>query len=163
VICRLGSLRNKLQIDIGFGDAIAPGAAHVSMHRMLGGAGFDVSAYPLSAVIAEKFETMIALGPVNSRMKDFYDVSLLLTRFAIPTAELRSAITAAFERRRTEMLASPSLFTPSFYERPEVQSLWNGFLKRTNLPQTDFAWVMTTITQWLEPVYGELYRNSKLN
>jgi hypothetical protein len=158
VICRLGFLRNTLQIDIGFGDAIEQGAAHVSIHRILGGAGFDVLAYPLSAVIAEKFETMITLGPINSRMKDFYDVALLLTRFDIPAAELCSAITATFARRRTELPASPALFTPSFYARPEVQSLWNGFLKRTNLPQTDFVWVMTTITQYLEPIYKELHR-----
>jgi hypothetical protein len=60
--CNFGSLRNRLQIDIGFGDAISPGPARLVITGMLGRSAIEVAAYPLATVIAEKFEVMIALG-----------------------------------------------------------------------------------------------------
>ena len=38
-------------------------------------------AYARETVIAEKFQTMVALGRANSRMKDFYDIWLLYGPF----------------------------------------------------------------------------------
>lgn len=72
--CRLGAVRNSLQIDIGFGDAVYHGPQVMEVRGLLGGKSIRVMAYPLAVVLAEKLESIIALGSVNSRMKDFYDI-----------------------------------------------------------------------------------------
>jgi hypothetical protein len=45
-------------------------------------------AYPKESVVAEKSEAMVKLGMANSRMKDFYDLSVLAQRFEFESATL---------------------------------------------------------------------------
>ena len=52
--------------------------------------------YPKETVIAEKFEAMIKLGQLNSRMKDFYDIQVLLRQFGFDGEVLRLAIKRTF-------------------------------------------------------------------
>jgi hypothetical protein len=69
----------------------------------------DTESVPLPAgedpadgeVVAEKLEAMVSLGVTNSRMKDFYDVYVLASRFAFEGPTLASAVRATFLRRRT--------------------------------------------------------------
>ena len=58
-------------------------------------------AYPVYTVMAEKFEAMVQLGMANSRMKDFYNVDFLLSRFSLDNGILRAAIGNTFARRQT--------------------------------------------------------------
>lgn len=153
--CTLGSLRNRLHIDIGFGDALSPGPVRISMTGMLGRHAIEVTAYPLSAVIAEKFETMIALGSISSRMKDYYDIAYIFDHYDIPERELKEAIFATFSRRNTELPEHPELFSPSFIDSEKIRALWSGFLKRTQLHEVVFSSVVTTLRERLEPYYQE--------
>ena len=101
--CSLGSMRNRLQIDVGFGDALGSGPTRVPITGMLGRSAVEVYAYPLATVVAEKFEAMIALGSANSRMKDLFDVALLLGNFELSDTSLKESIQATFAQRRTEL------------------------------------------------------------
>jgi len=73
----LGKARKILQIDLGFGDIIRPGIVDITFPAILEDVGPKVKAYSAESVISEKFEAMIKLSLVNSRMKDFYDVHAL--------------------------------------------------------------------------------------
>ena len=72
----------NLTIDIGFGDALEPGAEVVDYPVMLDLPAPRLRAYARETVIAEKFQAMVALGRANSRMKDFYDIWILSRSFA---------------------------------------------------------------------------------
>ena len=63
-------------------------------------------AYPPNTVIAEKFHAMVALGRANSRMKDYYDVWMLIESFELEPQRMRRAIEATFGRRNTEIPAT---------------------------------------------------------
>ena len=156
VECRLGALRNRLQIDIGFGDAVSPAPSRFPIPGMLGRLPIVVSAYPLASVIAEKFEVMIALGSVNSRMKDFFDVAYLLENYDIPDNELLQALNATFTQRHTEMPEYPAVFSTSFAASQPTQALWNGFLSRSQLATLELTSVMSKIRERLYPLYEEL-------
>ena len=41
-----------------------------------------LQAYPRETVIAEKLEALTALGLLNSRMKDYYDLALLARTYS---------------------------------------------------------------------------------
>jgi len=53
--------------------------------------------------LAEKVQAMVALGMVNSRMKDFYDIWIIFKQFPFEGAILTRAIRATFERRKTQI------------------------------------------------------------
>lgn len=61
-----------------------------------------VNAYSLETVVAEKFQTMIALSVYNSRMKDFYDVYSILSTQKMDKEGLKAAIIATFRNRKTK-------------------------------------------------------------
>jgi predicted nucleotidyltransferase component of viral defense system len=74
----LGTMRQTLQIDIGFGDIVTPRPIFMVYPTLLLMNQPHIWAYSIESVIAEKFEAMIDLAETNSRMKDFYDVFHLL-------------------------------------------------------------------------------------
>ena len=97
----LDGARLALQIDIGFGGAVTPAAQPITYPTLLA----DVPAptlrtYPKATVVAEKLHAVTILGMTNSRMKDFFDLWVLLHDATIDDAELRRAIEATFTRRR---------------------------------------------------------------
>lgn len=74
----LGNIRQQLQLDIGFGDVVRPKPYTRDYPVLLGMVAPNIWVYSLESVIAEKFEAMIRLSVINSRMKDFYDIFTLL-------------------------------------------------------------------------------------
>ena len=89
----LGRARANLQIDIGFGDIVYPTPEKVKYPVILPVLPKpELHGYPRETVIAEKVEAMIHLGSVNSRMKDFYDLWVLTSRFEFSGSAIQRAI-----------------------------------------------------------------------
>lgn len=159
----LGASRTAMQIDVGFGNAIHPGALDVEYPTLLGDPAPRIRAYPTEAVIAEKFEAMVKLGEVNSRIKDFYDVHVLASGFAFDGEQLSTSIATTFEHRRTAIAGGlPVALTPSFYERATQATRWRTYCARNRLPgaPTDFVAVGETLRGFLGPVWSALTENS---
>jgi hypothetical protein len=78
LFARVGSARVRLQIDVGFGDAITPSPSEVDFPTLLDFPAPHVRAYPRETVVSEKLEAMVQLSITNSRMKDFYDIAFRL-------------------------------------------------------------------------------------
>ncbi len=88
--------------------------------------------YTAESVVAEKFEAMIKLGLLNSRMKDFYDLWLMTRQFDFDGADLVEAIKRTFSHRKTALPAKAPLFAEEMYdEKSDHQTLWKAFLKKT--------------------------------
>ena len=77
-----GSTKASGSDAAGFGDAITPAPNEIEFPSLLHPEGPRLKAYPRETVVAEKLQAIIALGIANSRMKDFYDVWLLASRFS---------------------------------------------------------------------------------
>lgn len=93
----LATARVGVQVDIGFGDAVHPGPVELEYPSLLGLPTTRLRAYPRETVVAEKFQAMVSLGELNSRMKDFYDVFTLARRFEFDANSLAGAVRATFE------------------------------------------------------------------
>lgn len=131
---RLGQARIDLQIDVGFGDAVVPRPADVTYPAMLEFSAPVLKAYPMQAVVAEKFQAMVALGIANSRMKDFFDLWVLANRFAFDGPSLCQAVQATFRRRKTPLPATPPLaLTAPFGTHAAKMKQWSAFIKRGKL------------------------------
>lgn len=66
-----------MQVDIGFSDVITPKAIQVEYPTLLGMSAPVIRGYLPETMISEKFQAIVYLGELNSRMKDFYDLWLL--------------------------------------------------------------------------------------
>ncbi len=108
VVASINGARITLTIDIGFGDALEPGAEMLDYPSMLGFPMPRLRAYARETVIAEKFQAMVMLGRANSRMKDFYDIWILSRSFAFTDDRLARAIKATFQRRSPRRYPTPS-------------------------------------------------------
>ena len=131
---RLENARIPVQVDVGFGDAVTPAPAEVTYPTLLDLPAPTLLAYPWETVVAEKFQAMVALGMTNSRMKDFYDLSVIAGRCSFRGPLLCSALRATFDRRQTPLPAVPPLaLTATFCEHPDKVKQWQAFLRKSRL------------------------------
>ena len=99
----LGKIRIHIQIDIGFADIVTPPPMKMDYPTILDHSSPRLYGYSRESVIAEKFQAMTALGNANSRLKDFYDVWMLVTNFTFDGRTLKAAIEKTFQNRSTEL------------------------------------------------------------
>jgi predicted nucleotidyltransferase component of viral defense system len=132
VIARIAAAKVRLQVDVGFGDAITPEATVVEFPALLDFPAPRMRAYPRETVVAEKLEAMVQLGIANSRMKDFYDLVVLSRMFEFDGELLVRAIQATFERRRTPLpVGLPVALTPDFTEDTMKRTQWSAFVRKS--------------------------------
>jgi predicted nucleotidyltransferase component of viral defense system len=134
VVARVTTAQLRLQIDVGFGDAITPEAAMVEYPPLLDFPAPRLRAYPRETVVAEKLHAVVQLGMANSRMKDFYDLAVLASDFDFEASVLIRAIRATFERRKTALPTTlPIALTVTFAEDPTKKTQWSGFLRKAGV------------------------------
>lgn len=75
----LDNLRTHLLIDVTTGDVITIKEIDYKYNNIFDNEQIDIMTYNLETIIAEKFETIITRNITNSRMKDFYDIYMLIT------------------------------------------------------------------------------------
>jgi hypothetical protein len=154
VIARLGSARIPFHVDIGFGDLIYPAATAVQLPALLDFPPPMLSGYSRESVIAEKYQAMVHHGEINSRLKDFYDVWLLATRFEFDGATLAQAIRATFKQRQTDLVPVPTAFSIEFATETTRQRQWASFLTRSQIADApvNLPDVIKMLKQFLQPV-----------
>lgn len=131
----LNGARIALQVDIGFGDAVTPAPQAISYPVLLEDLPApQLRAYPKYTVVAEKFHAVCLLGLANTRMKDYFDLWVLLGDTTLDPLEVRRAIEATLERRKMPMpTAVPIGFTDTFADDAIKQTQWKAFLKKNQL------------------------------
>lgn len=150
---QLDTIRVGLQIDVGFGDAVTPGPREVTYPTILPMPAPMVLAYPLESVVAEKFEAMVKLKLLNSRLKDFYDVYTIACTTSFEEKQLRSAIRTTFTRRATAVpMTAPVALTETFSGSSDKIKQWTAFLKRNKLEAPDLAEVVAVNRSMVWPV-----------
>jgi hypothetical protein len=150
----LGTARLALQIDVGFGDAIVPGAVLTELPTLLDLPAPRIRGYSRESAIAEKFHTMVKRGVLNSRLRDFFDIWLLARQFDFEGSVLAKAMATTFARRGQAVPAQPVALTGTFAEDPAKASQWRGFLRKSRLTSapSELDEVVEEIKGFLGPV-----------
>jgi len=162
---QLATTRLAMQIDLGFSDVVTPAPVEISYPTILDYPAPVLQAYNRETAIAEKFEAMVSLGRLNSRMKDFFDIWLLATTSDFRGADLHAAILATFARRETPITTEPQAFASEFALDPAKQSQWAGFLKRMRPSEAPekFSDAVDHIRLFLLPVNTALASNTSFS
>lgn len=156
----LDTARVNMQVDIGFGDIVYPGPEESYFPVMLEIPAPKLLCYSRESAIAEKFEAMVKLGSLNSRMKDFYDIWLLSRQFDFDGEKLAEAIRLTFEKRGTAIPRKIEAFEPSFIDAKQVQ--WAAFHKRLQQDHApkSFSDVVAVVEEFLAPITVLLSQDS---
>jgi hypothetical protein len=143
----LDGARLSRQIDIGFGDAVTPAAPSIAYLTLLPDVPAPtLRAYPKATVVAEKLHAVTVLGMTNTRMKDFFDLALLLRDATRDDAELQQAVEATFARRQTAMpSAVPIGLSEAFAEDATRPMQWRAFPNKNKLEPMDLRDVIGAI------------------
>src|SRR3546814_17428103 len=118
-----------MQVCIVCVDSFTPAPVVIRYPSILDQPRAELRAYPPETVVAEKFQAMVALDMINTRLKDFYDLWAIANAFEFAGTVLARAIAAAFERRQTKVPAQSAAALPAAYE-DEGQGQWAAYLRR---------------------------------
>ena len=152
----MDTIVQQFSIDVGFGDVIVPQPAQLDYPLLIEGLpAVNVEAYSLETVVAEKFQTMIDRGTINSRMKDFFDVYSILKAGKVDEALLKEAVIEVFANRGTELDADNVVFTDDFAQDGMRQTMWKAYLKKIKYKEElPFTEVMEVVKERLQPMMG---------
>ena len=120
-------------LDVGVRDIVVPEPQMIDFPVLLEGfASPKIAAYSIETVISEKFDAMVSLGVMNSRMKDFYDIHQVLKRERIRGGTLQQAILTTFKARGTKFEPCPAVFENQFGLEKDRITRWEAFMESIN-------------------------------
>lgn len=152
----LGKARIQMQMDVGFGDVVHPAAKSAQYPTLLDYPAPCLRIYPPETVVAEKVQTMVHLGPLNSRMKDYYDVWRMSRQFDFKANELGLALKGTFANRATDLIDFDALLI-ELLEAEQFQAQWAAFLKKALVEGPErFAAALSALGDFLSTVFSAL-------
>jgi len=159
----LDKSRHVMQLDIGFGDIVIPEPVFMDYPSLLDNNSFRIHAYSRESVVAEKFEAMLSLAELNSRMKDFYDVYMLSRAYDFNGELLQEAVHQTLQRRKTPLPDSPTIFSDAFSQAKDKHIQWQAFQKHIrNADDLTLADVLGGIYIFLHPIYSAILAGSNM-
>lgn len=129
----MGKLITPMKIDISTGDVITPSAVEFQYKLLLDDRTISLWSYNLETILAEKLQTVLVRGLLNTRMRDFYDIKMLLSIYSqnINYEILKSAFDATCKKRSTENLKNEaSRIILVIRNDKKLLSLWESYQKK---------------------------------
>ncbi len=153
----MDNIKKLLQLDIAFSDVLIGGPVEMDYPILLAEQPVPhLQVYSRESAVAEKFEAIIKLNVVTSRMKDFYDILFLAQHDNFHRKTLREAIHGTFKHRMTPLADRNTIFSNEFRSSKEKQTQWTAFLKRNRLDSYQtFSEAIEKLKLFLEPVCTE--------
>ena len=149
--------RIPVTLDIGFGDALIDVNQIIDYPSLLGMERPSIRIYSPAAVMAEKFQAVVALGLANGRMKDFYDLWAIPQVIPIDDGDMAAAIAATFDRRATPIPHDrPVGLSNAMAADADAGRRWRAYIDTLELLDLQFRDVIDEIWTKLEPICTRL-------
>lgn len=150
----VGRLITPLKIDISTGDVITPRAIEFNYDLLLEDRSISLWSYNLETILAEKLQTVLARGILNTRMRDFYDIRMLLDTYEdkVNKAVLKDAFAATCKKRGTDHLQEQAEEIIKIIEADEqLQVLWRAYQKKYSYAaKIDYASVISGVRKLMD-------------
>ena len=127
---QLENVKEKFHVDIATGDPITPKEIKYKYLPLLKSDSIYLYAYNIETVLAEKIETILSRSELNGRMRDFYDVYLIYTRYwdKINIDNFRKAIDKTFSKR--EYVGEPFITIDVLKSSDLIKSKWKIYQRK---------------------------------
>lgn len=153
---KMDTIKGNISVDIGFGDKIVDGPKEVDFPAILDqGQKPHIMAYSFESAIAEKFEAIIKLNVLTSRMKDFYDIFFLASNISFKSDILIKALETTFHTRGTQIEDRAIVYENEFKNDTLKNTQWNIFLSKNKIElRISFVQVIEKIHDFIEPLFS---------
>lgn len=150
----VGRLITPLKIDISTGDVITPRAIEFNYDLLLEDRSISLWSYNLETILAEKLQTVLARGILNTRMRDFYDIRMLLDTYEdkVNKVVLKDAFAATCNKRGTDHLQEQAEEIIKIIEADEqLQVLWRAYQKKYSYAaEIDYVSVISGVRKLMD-------------
>lgn len=163
IIGYLDRTKVPVSIDIGFGDTVYPNRTRIKFPSLLNMEESEIYAYSIYSAIAEKFETFVSRGLMNSRYKDYYDIYEYARTYNLEGSILKEAIKETFRNRGTSF-SDIVAFNADYISDDVNQRRWYAFVKKKKATATlTFEEVMYVVIGVLAPVTEAILENREFS
>jgi hypothetical protein len=143
----LGKTKDRLQVDLGVGDVVDEFEMNFDVLQYKGApliseGGVSILAYPPEFIFSEKLQAIIDLGALNSRMKDYFDCHVLITKGVLDKEKVVFAIQKTFLNRKTEL----QKIEPA---QEDMIALWSSFQRKVPTATKDISEAINEINDYL--------------
>lgn len=129
----MGKMTTPIKIDISTGDVVTPRAIEYSYKLMLEDRSIRLWTYNLETSLAEKLQTVLSRGTLNTRMRDYYDIHSLLKLYKaqIEVDVLNKAFKATCEKRGTYLSVQDcNEIIEAIYQDSQLKKMWSSYQKK---------------------------------
>ena len=133
ILGRLENIKETVAIDIATGDPIVPGAIDYRYRCLFDDEVLRFQAYNFETILAEKLQTVLARGILNSRSKDFFDLYIIrkLRWKEIDGRTLKEAFSATCRYRNTFFsYAGAKQILDQVQSDAQMEQRWNSYRKK---------------------------------
>ena len=137
----LGQIKNRISIDIGFGDVVTPGYVKVDLMKTkkhLFEDSVSLKSYPPEYIFSEKYEAILHHGVLNSRMKDYYDCYRIIQESVLNETKLKQALIETTSNRGTKLTLISG-------DTEVFEKMWKNFIKGVKVKKLDLKEIILTI------------------
>lgn len=132
LIAKFETLLTPLSIDVSTGDAITPHAIQYHFSEIFDDDNFyDLWAYNIETILAEKVETILRRGVFNTRPRDFYDIYILTKTQKFDIEVFNEALKATANHRGTsQQIIDVISILNNIEESPDLNKMWEKYRKQ---------------------------------
>ena len=130
--CTMDKLKQTIKVDISTGDEITPRAVAYKLPLIIEDRSINLWAYNLETLLAEKLETIMVRAEANTRMRDFYDIHVLIEQdvVTIDRDTMKSAFYATCKRRKsTERIVTIDDVINKIADDEVTKQQWKNYRK----------------------------------
>lgn len=132
---KMENLTSPIKIDISTGDAVTPRAVEFKYKLLTEDRCLEIWSYNIETLLAEKLQTILARGILNTRMRDFYDLHVLLSMYQerIDFSLLKTAFAKTCEKRGTlTLLEEANAIIDTIRDDDNLHRLWLAYQRKFN-------------------------------
>ena len=150
MVAHIKNTRTPFGIDFGVGDIIVPKQEKRKIPTQLN--DFDspiINTYSIETTVAEKIDAILSLMEFSSRMKDYYDIYYLASKFDFDGVTLTEALKKTFENRGHSFTIAQFEQVMTFDNDDAMQKKWKAFIRKIDTKTDDYSTVLKTIKEFL--------------
>lgn len=150
MVAHIKNTRTPFGIDFGVGDIIVPKQEKRKIPTQLNDfVSPIINTYSIETTVAEKFDAILSLMEFSSRMKDYYDIYYLASKFDFDGVTLTEALKKTFENRGHSFTIAQFEQVMTFDNDDAMQKKWKAFIRKIDTKTDDYSTVLKTIKEFL--------------
>lgn len=153
----LGQMPIPLKIDVSTGDIITPKEIRYEYKLLLENRSIQLWSYNLETLLAEKLQTILARGTLNTRMRDYYDLYELNQGYKnkISYSILKNAFQATcIQRKSIFLFEKANKISHALQQDQNLQQLWKSYQRKyfyaASVPYTDIMKVICFLVEKID-------------